>query len=165
MDQRFRVEPGERVLIYGIGNVGRQDDGLGVRLVESLEADGGLGAGIAYETGYQLNIEDALLLSEFDVVLFVDAAVSGHAREPFQVERLEPSAGVEFSTHAMRPESVLSLCEELYQRRPRAYMLALPGYEWDIQDQLSEPAARNMRRALTQMIEEIRCMRSRSSQV
>lgn len=155
------LNPGEKVLFFGIGNVGRQDDGLGVRLVERLESED-LGADFAFEANYQLNIEDALLMSEHDVVIFADATREETATAPFSVRPVAPrSAGVEFSTHAMRPEGVLALCEGLYGRVPRAYMLALPGYSWEIDDHLSERAMRNLEGAVEAVRSEAKCMRSR----
>ena len=48
---------GNRVLVIGYGNPGRQDDGLGAAVIERLEA---LGLeGVTVDADYQLNIEDA----------------------------------------------------------------------------------------------------------
>lgn len=155
------IRAGEKLLIYGIGNPGRQDDALGVRLIERLEAEG-LGIGpVQLEAGYQLSIEDAWLISDFDVVLFADASVGPDGAEPFSLRPLEPSAGVSFTTHAMGAESVLSLCEELYGARPRAFMLALPGYEWGISERLSLRARQNLEQAFESLAAEVRCMRCR----
>ena len=62
-----------KTLIYGIGNLARQDDGLGIRLIERLET-AGPPEGMSLESNYQLNAEDALLIAPYDVVIFVDAA-------------------------------------------------------------------------------------------
>ena len=50
---------GRPLLIYGIGESGRQDDGLGPAVVEQLAA-AGVPDGITLESGYQLVPEDAL---------------------------------------------------------------------------------------------------------
>lgn len=152
---------GEKLLIYGIGNPGRQDDGLGVRLVEKLEAAGLGTEPVRLEAGYQLNIEDAWLISDFDIVLFADASVEAGAPEPFSLRPLGAAREVAFTTHAMRAESVLSLCEELYGVQPRAYMMALPGYEWGISEELSPRARSNLEQAFECLAAEVRCMRSR----
>src|SRR5579864_8005890 len=93
-----------RVLVYGYGNPGRQDDGAGVALVEELEAElGGRGrgalSGVTFDTGYQLNAEDALAASQNDVVIFVDA--SRDTSERFCFRAISPAPTVSFSTHAM----------------------------------------------------------------
>lgn len=141
--ERLSCQPEERLLIYGIGNVGRQDDGLGIRLLDRL-AETTLPACVTLEAAYQLSIEDALLVSEFDAVLFIDATVDKDAPAPFSLRPLAPAAEVTFSTHSTSPAGVLSLCAELYGRRPRAFLLALPGYEWELREELSALAQRNL---------------------
>lgn len=141
--ERLRCQPEERLLIYGIGNRGRQDDGLAIRLLERL-AQVPLPASVTLEAGYQLSIEDALLVAEFDAVLFIDATVDKDAPAPFSLRPLAPAAEVTFSTHSTSPAGVLALCAELYDRRPRAFLLALPGYEWELSEQLSALAQRNL---------------------
>lgn len=126
-----RIQDKRNLLIYGYGNPGRQDDGLGVALVEELEAwtkAEGL-AGLAFDTNYQLNAEDALAVAGARAVVFVDAAKTGAA--PYAFRRLQPQARLSFSTHAMAPESVLALAAELYDARPPAWILAIRGYAWE----------------------------------
>jgi len=64
-----------QILIYGFGNPGREDDGLGIELARRLEdwsKKSGL-PGITFDSNYQLNIEDAEVISEKDLVIFADA--------------------------------------------------------------------------------------------
>ncbi|MGD9781589.1 MAG: hydrogenase maturation protease [Kiritimatiellia bacterium] len=119
------------ILIYGYGNPGRQDDGLGPALVEELEAWAqaeGL-AGLVFDSNYQLNAEDALAVAESQAIVFVDAAQAGSA--PFEFRPLAPQNEIAFSTHAMSPESVLALAEELYGAQPPAWLLAIRGESWE----------------------------------
>lgn len=119
------------LLVYGYGNPGRQDDGLGVALVEQLEiwALAKKIPNLVFDSNYQLNAEDALAIAESQAVVFVDA--TGEGPEPWGFRRLEPRAEIAFSTHAMAPESVLALAAELYEQRPPAWLLAIRGYEWE----------------------------------
>ena len=119
------------ILLYGYGNPGRQDDGLGVALVAELEAWAAAERipGLVFDSNYQLNAEDALAVAEAQAAVFVDAA--GEGPEPFAFRRLAPQAEIAFSTHAMSPESVLALAAELYGRSPPAWMLAIRGYGWE----------------------------------
>lgn len=149
--------PGEKVLVYGIGNLGRQDDGLGIRLVEKLEAAGHSSA-LTLEANYQLNVEDALLISDFDLVIFADASVEDVV--PFAIRTLKPEPHFGFSSHALDMGGVLSLCGELYGRQPRAFVLEIPGYEWDIAEKLSEKAERNLESAFTSLKEALACTKS-----
>lgn len=119
------------LLIYGYGNPGRQDDGLGVALVEELEAWARAEGveGVVFDTNYQLNAEDALAVAEARAVVFIDATAEG--TEPFEFRRLKPRGEIAFSTHAMSPESVLALAEELYGATPPVWLLAIRGCSWE----------------------------------
>ena len=168
--ERFDLDEKDKLLIYGIGNVGRQDDGLGVRLVEKLFqtiTQDHLRKGVALESNYQLGIEDALLISEYDVVLFVDATRENPPVIPFSIRSVKPSAELSFTTHSMSIPSVLSLCDELYGSLPRAYCLTVPGYEWEIAEHLSSQAGINLdeafnclRAVITKPVKEVLCTSS-----
>ncbi len=147
----IRLAPGERLLIYGIGNPGRQDDALGVLVVERLEAEH-LPATVTLEANYQLTPEDALALSEHDVVVFVDATVAPDAPAPYSLQPVEPQAVNGFSSHALGMGTVLELCARLYGRAPRAYALALPAYEFEVNADLSPRAAENLARASADLL-------------
>jgi hydrogenase maturation protease len=133
-----------RTLVIGIGNPGRGDDGLGPALVELLEA--ARLDGVALDSNYQLNVEDALACSEHDTVIFVDASETCEA--PFAFAELEPAREIVFTTHELSPAAVLALSEELYGKRPLASTLAIRGYVWDIGEGLSPRAEINLSAAL-----------------
>jgi Ni,Fe-hydrogenase maturation factor len=63
----------DRTIILGIGNNGRQDDGLGWLFLDSLKD---LESKLTLEYRYQLQIEDAELISNYKTVIFVDASKS-----------------------------------------------------------------------------------------
>ncbi len=149
------LNPSEKLLIYGIGNVGRQDDGLGIKLIEMLEMIS-LPSTVSLDANYQLNIEDALLMSNYDVVVFVDASAETGGLMPFSIQPIHPRSEIAFSTHAMSMQGVLSLCEELYERIPRVFLLALPGYSWEISEELSEGAKLNLNLAFQYLMEELK---------
>lgn len=135
-----------RTLVIGYGNPGRRDDGLGAAFVERLE--GAPLRDVTLDADYQLTVEDAAALAEHDVVVFVDAAVSGPA--PFRFERLMPSADpMSFSTHSVRAEDVLALAHELFQATPEAFGLGIRGYTFDeFGEGLSARAQDNLAAAL-----------------
>ncbi len=134
---------GLRILVYGYGNPGREDDGLGVELARLM--DERALRGVSCDSNYQLNVEDALEVSEYDAVVFADASLS--CAEPFVFERLEPAPGITFTTHAMPAGSVLALCEELYGKRPAAYILGIRGYSWEAKEGLTAQAQANLQKA------------------
>ncbi len=133
-------------LIYGIGNVARQDDGLGWAFIDRLKA-------IRYykklnmHRFYQLNIEDSELISRKERVLFVDA-YKGDDFEHFKISRVEATNMPSFTSHAMSAESVLATCESLYNKYPECYYLAIRGYEWGLQEGLTKRARANLDAAM-----------------
>ncbi len=141
---------GERVLFYGIGNPGRQDDALGVCFIEELQKSA-TASKAEFDSNYQLNVEDALLISEYDVVVFVDASVEKGLQGPCKISRVEPLDEVSFSSHEMSVGGVLGLCHQLYGRKPRTFLIAIPGFEWGLCEGLSEGARRNLAQALEQV--------------
>lgn len=133
------------VLVYGYGNPGRLDDGLGPALARAL-GEQELGAGVRLETGYQLQIEDAALVAEHDVVVFADADAA--CAEPFELRPLQPRPEVSFSTHSLAPEAVLALAHEHLGARTRGFVLGIRGYHFDdYGERLSPAAARNLEQA------------------
>ncbi len=141
-----------RTLVIGIGNPGRGDDGLGPALVGLLEATAL--EGVALDSNYQLNVEDALACSGHDTVIFADASETADA--PFAFAELAPAREIAFTTHELAPASVLALCEELYGKRPRAWTLAVRGYVWDIGEGLSPQAEVNLSAALAFMVARLK---------
>jgi hydrogenase maturation protease len=134
------------VLVFGYGNPGRQDDGLGPAVVEALEKTGL--EGVTLDANYQLSVEDAALVAEHDVVVFVDADAAGPA--PFWFGAIEPADDVmSFSTHSVRPEAVLALARGALGGTTAGYVLGVRGYAFDeFGEALTEGARRNLEAAL-----------------
>ena len=128
------------IIVYGYGNPGRQDDGLGPLLIDKLEADNL--AGVALDSNYQLNIEDAYEVAQGKAVIFVDASIDGG--EPFTFEPVTASNEITFTTHSMAPNSVVALSQELYNRDLEAYILAIRGYEWEFDTPMTPKAEENL---------------------
>lgn len=141
-----------KIYVYGFGNPGRQDDGLGPAIIDKLESDGV--EGIILDSNYQLNIEDAHNISVCSKVIFVDASID--AEEPFSFNKIEPSAEITFTTHTMSPESVIALVKDLYDKDMEAYVLAVKGYEWEFIEGLSSGAADNFNKAYAFLLNKIK---------
>jgi hydrogenase maturation protease len=143
LSQTLQRQPGERLLFYGVGNVLRQDDGLGIRFIEELEKVE-VPDWVSLDANYQLNAEDALEISEFDVVVFVDALISEETEAGFYLCAVRPAHELTFSTHAMSVGSVLALCQSLSGKQPRTYLLTLPGQVWGLGEGLTPQAEKNL---------------------
>lgn len=136
------AEPGS--LIVGIGNVARTDDGLGWAFVDRLEAAGHPGDLVR---AYQLQLEDADLVSHFERVLFVDATRSPEVTS-YSLTRPEPRLEVAFTSHALTVPTVLETCRTCFGRVPEAWLLAVRGYRFDLAEGLTPAAAANLAAAL-----------------
>jgi hydrogenase maturation protease len=137
---------GARILVYGYGNPGRGDDGLGPALVEALEPLAA--ADLDCESDYQLAIEDAASLAKYDVVVFVDADARGP--EPFWFDRVQPTRELSFSSHSASPGQVVGLAREMFGAQVKAYTLGIRGYRFgELGESLSEQARSNLALALT----------------
>lgn len=140
-------------LIIGYGNPGRLDDGLGPALAEAMkEADI---SEVTVDSDYQLTVEDAVLLSGHNVVIFADADISGP--EPFHFTKLTPVYETSFSSHSVRPEALLGLAQRLFKTTIQGYVLGIRGYEFDdFGENISPKAKKNLEAAIEFIKERIK---------
>jgi hydrogenase maturation protease len=134
-----------KVLLIGIGNCSRRDDGLGWAFLDKIKKK--LPGSVELIYKYQLNIEDAELITETNTVIFIDA-FSGVLENGFSFEKCLPVDSFEFTTHALSPGVIVSLCKNLYDSEPNAYVLKIQGTEWELKDGLSPLAETNLKKAL-----------------
>lgn len=136
-------------LICGIGNVGRQDDGLGWAFIDWIEEQG-LCPQATLLRNYQLLFEDAELISHCSRVLFVDASRAS-GLESFALELAQAKMDYSFTSHAISIPSIMATCALCFQRQPEVWVLAIKGYEWELQTGLSATAQRNLLAAQEQL--------------
>ncbi|MCF7794113.1 MAG: hydrogenase maturation protease [Candidatus Cloacimonetes bacterium] len=145
------MENNSKILFYGYGNPGRQDDALGISFVDEMQkwVKAQKIENIDFDSNYQLNIEDAEVISNYDVVIFADASME--PIDSFDFSEVEPDdAQVEFTMHAVSVSFVVDLCQKMYGKAPKAYLVHIKGYEWelDFDKRLSAKAEENLREAL-----------------
>jgi hydrogenase maturation protease len=136
-----------RVLVLGYGNPGRQDDGLGPAAALAVQNFGV--PGLTVEINYLLNIEDSADAAEHDCVLFLDAAETGP--EPFDVREVAPAEEIAFTSHIVKPEVIVAICRKHFGRMPRAWLMAIRGYEFELEEGLTDAAKANLERAITHL--------------
>jgi hydrogenase maturation protease len=134
-----------KTLLFGIGNSGRQDDGLGWAFAEAVERAGIPDLEIHYR--YQLQVEDAELLAQAGKVIFVDAH-RGALPQGFLSEKIEASSRFEFTSHLLLPASLLFLTNELFGKMPEACLLLIGGEQWGLETGLGKTARQNLQLAL-----------------
>jgi hydrogenase maturation protease len=137
------------ILVYGYGNPGREDDGLGDELVRRLEVWSKEinFQGLEFDSNYQLNIEDAELISGKDIVIFADASTEDI--EDFKLSEVTGESDVSFTTHAASPGYIVKLCSDLFGKCPEVFLLHIKGYQWGFKEGLSDGALQNLQKATT----------------
>ncbi|MDZ7755106.1 hydrogenase maturation protease [Rhodohalobacter sp.] len=134
-----------RTLLIGIGNGSRGDDALGWLFLNDIEGKDPGRFDLEYR--YQLQVEDADIISKYERVLFVDATEE-LIPKGYALKKCEPARSYYFSSHLQSPEAVLYLCETLYRKTPEAYVLPIKGYRWELGEPLSNKASNHLQRAL-----------------
>ncbi|MBK7406966.1 MAG: hydrogenase maturation protease [Saprospirales bacterium] len=133
------------LVILGVGNDSRGDDGLGWAFLDALEGDREVRAQLFHR--YQLQPEDVDLIAQAKTVVFVDATKEelemGFDWRPEMPER-QPT----MHSHWLPPASVLGFCQEVYGTCPDAYVLAISGEQWGLGQGLSAAAKKRLEAAL-----------------
>jgi hydrogenase maturation protease len=124
------------ILVIGMGNPLRSDDGVGWRLAmefshEKVRAD------VHIIATQQLMPENVDPVSRAKKVLFVDAAEKGRPGN-VQVQRIAPAQESRFDSHQMTPAMVLKLAIDLYDRQPQAFLLTVVGESFSPGETFSE---------------------------
>ena len=123
-------------LIFTWGNPSRGDDALGPAMYELLLQEDLNGVDLL---DFQLQIEHTIDLEGRKRVLFVDASTS--AKAPFEFFRLQPEQDASYTTHAMSPQALLSVYQQVNGcAPPPAWLLSIRGYEFGLGLPLSTAA-------------------------
>jgi hydrogenase maturation protease len=149
-----------KLLILGYGNPDREDDGVAWHLLRALTLKLGLPSPESYEDEFpefpqidfafqlQLTPEMAEDISVYQYVCFVDAH-TGDIPEPIRLIDVESEFQASPFTHHLTPQSLLSMCETIYRRKPEAALLSVLGHRFLFSRQLSEETAALVPEALT----------------
>lgn len=145
LKETVRLGLGPDDLVFGIGNCGRSDDGLGWAFLDRIRHEEGFECPVEYR--YQLQVEDAALVARARRVIFVDS-YAGDLPDGFRWLPCEASENFEFTTHVLPPRGVMHYCESLYDASPRAEILMIQGHEWGLRNGMSDGALENLENAL-----------------
>jgi hydrogenase maturation protease len=141
-----------KTLVFGYGNCNRRDDGVGWLVIERLQS-----AQLPHSallTAHQLEVDHAEVISRFDAVIFVDAAVPQSAK-PITETIVQPRFQSHAVAHYLTPADVMSLSDTLYGQVPRAVLFSIRGYDFGFGDGLSaatELCARETVDRITQLV-------------
>ena len=132
------------ILALAYGNPSRGDDALGPELMARMQQVDF--PAVEWITDFQLQIEHTLDMLNCDMVLFIDASES--ATEPFEFTSLQAEADQSFSSHALSPQALIAVFQQVHcSPAPDSFLLAIPGYSFELGDELTSAAADNLRNA------------------
>lgn len=128
-----------QIIVFGIGNPLRGDDGVGQGVVKALR-EVMEPCSVEFRNVFQLLPEHAADLAEVSHVFFVDACVEEQSgtitRQKLQVA---PEAPARALGHHLSPNWLLWACQRWYGRSPEAVLYTVSGFDFDHQEVLSSP--------------------------
>ena len=133
-----------RLVVFGWGNVARGDDAIGplllARIAQAQWPD------VVLIEDFQLQLEHALDLQGADLALFLDAGRNTPA--PFSFHEIFPRGGMTHTSHALEPESVLSVYEKtLGAHPPASFLLCVRGESFGLGEAMSAEGASRLDQA------------------
>lgn len=135
----------QAILVFTYGNPSRGDDAIGPAVYEQLLAEPLPDTEVL--TDFQLQIEHTQDLIGRKAVIFVDASLSG--KSPYAFYPIQADKDYSYTTHAMSPETILSVYEQVNEQPlPAAFMLSVRGYEFELGHPLSVAAQQAMQQAV-----------------
>ena len=123
----------KKVLIVGIGNPLRSDDGVGPYVADCIEAKGL--DGVTVWVTQQLNMEDLERMLGFARVILVDASLNGVGVDLHPVQK--PSGQLMASSHHMSAEVFVSLAESIYHQDLPMHLCSIKGNSFDVGNKIS----------------------------
>lgn len=140
------------MLVLGYGNPDRQDDGVAWHVLHALALQLDLPAPDSYEDEFlpndrldfaftlQLTPEMAEQIAPYERVCFVDAHTGSIAAQVKMVPVVSQFQHSPF-THHLTAQSLLSMCQSLYEKTPQATLLSVRGYQFEFECGLSAQTA------------------------
>jgi len=152
-----------RTLIFGYGNLDRQDDGVAWHILVALRRflalsdpdtiDDEILIRSDLSTVFQLQLTPELAeeLTAFDRVCFIDAH-TGAVPEEIHIEKISPTFQHSPLTHHLTPQSLLSIMQSLYKKEPDALLISVRGYEFEFSQSLSSRTSRLVPEAVEKIL-------------
>jgi hydrogenase maturation protease len=142
----------EDLLVVGVGNPLRGDDGVGLVLTERLRRR--FGDGLACEELFQADLLVAERLTRHRRLLVIDAArLPGR---PFEILPLEPAPAVVtpagFVSHVVGWPQILAAARDLFGAQAVAHLCAVGAERFDFGEGLSPACASNAEAAFHHLV-------------
>ncbi len=138
------------VLIFAVGNESRGDDALAPLLLRRLDVwlqQEGRSADFELVEDFQLQVEHAMDMAGRRLVLFIDAGMD--TPDPYAFYRAHAMDSRTPYSHALAPEAVLAVYQQIYQKAPPpAFILCIRGEQFELGAPLSPAAERRLDSAM-----------------
>ena len=146
----MKVKP---ILIFGYGNPSRGDDAVGPFIIEALNQTQFQPYQSRFDalTDFQLQIEHVTDLVDREAVIFVDAQTG--LNQPIQFIKIEPLPDHSYTSHAMTPQTLLSVYQDVYHlSAPDTYLLTVTAQQFELGAELSPECRSGITNALDHLV-------------
>lgn len=123
----------KNILVIGIGNPLRSDDGVGPYVADLIEAKG-INCVKVWVT-QQLHVEDLEEILEFDRIILVDASSVGAPLDFHQVKSIEGQPLS--SSHHLSAETFVNLAHTIYHKDLHMQLCSIRGHCFEAGDKIS----------------------------
>lgn len=142
----------KKILIIGIGNTLRSDDGIGKYICDCIEKINV--PNVHCTTAYQLETNLLEEFIQYDTVIIADAAVSGKPVSFINAATLEHQPVS--SSHHADAASMVVLAKQLYQKDIEIFLCAVRGNNFEMGEQLSTIAVHHADDAVNTILNYIK---------
>ena len=142
----------KNILVVGIGNPLRCDDGVGPYVADCIEAQG-LG-GVTVWITQQLYVEDLERMLEFNRIILVDASIVGSPLSFCPVEKIRGQAPS--SSHHLSAETLVNLASSIYHKDLQIHLCSIRGNCFEVGDKISSDVLEHAQEAIKLICRKIR---------
>ncbi len=135
----------KKILVVGYGNTLRGDDGVGQIIAEKIEEL--KIPNVETLALHQLTPDLAGSFAGYDEIFFIDASeeITQCEAQVFDISPSETPAQIE---HAMTPQNLLRLSQDLFSSLPRSYCVIIPARSFEFTEELSSITMANIEPAI-----------------
>lgn len=150
----------KKIGIIGLGNLLRQDDGIGINLIEKLiRKKNSFAKNIEFIDGGIGGISLVHLFAKFDIVLLIDAIDFNGKPGDFKFFKIDDKVysdkNTNFTTHEVNILNVLKISEKI-DEKPEVYMFGIQPKETDFKNKLTKELENKIELILSKLEEKIK---------
>ncbi len=146
------MKQAKKILVIGIGNTLRGDDGIGKYIctcIEKIKLPN-----VSTTTAYQLETNLLEAFIQYDTIIIADASISGRPVSFINAATLQQQPVS--SSHHADAKSLAALAKQLYKKDLEILLCAVRGENFDMGEQLSATAIHNANDAVNSIVNWIK---------